>query len=415
MGSDGVFSMLLTKCASCAAPLGLTSGKKCGRCATRYCGPACQKKHWEEGGHDQLCKKIKRYGGAEQFYANTKYTEAVAVAVEACRGRHEGQKCYICLEAVHPRTGEGLVRGCACGDRDGVSSPELGVAHVTCLARQAKELVEEGEDSNMDEKMMDVRWRRWDTCTLCGKRYYGVVKCALGWACWKTYLGRPEEDEPRCLAIAQLGNGLYEAGHFEDALSVREAELSTLRRYQTSEVNFLSAQSNIAQTYIKLGKLNDACRLLRCVYSGHLKLQGEEHPKTLLAANNYATSLRDLGRLEDAKSVMRNMTPVAQRVLGGGDEVTLTMRVNYAQMVCNDANSTLKDLNMAVDTLGEIEPTVRRVFGISHPFTAIVEQTLQYSRARLRACAILRLEDNNLTPANIEKLEKLDLKQEGES
>ena len=42
---------------------------------------------------------------------------------------------HICLEAVHSRTGEGLVRGCGCGDRHGVSSPELGVAHVSCLAR----------------------------------------------------------------------------------------------------------------------------------------------------------------------------------------------------------------------------------------------------------------------------------------
>ena len=62
--------------------------------------------------------------------------EAVAVAVEACADDTKGQKCYICLEAVHPHTGEGLVRGCACGDRDGVSSPELGVAHVSCLAEQ---------------------------------------------------------------------------------------------------------------------------------------------------------------------------------------------------------------------------------------------------------------------------------------
>ena len=407
--------MILTQCAVCATDLGLTLGKKCGRCSTRYCGPECQVQHWKEGGHDQLCKKIKKAGGAEQFHANTKYAEAVGVAVEACRGRHEGQKCYICLEAVHARTGEGLVRGCACGDRDGVSSPELGVVHVSCLLDQAKFLINEGEENNLDAKVIDARWRRWDTCTLCGKQHHGIVRCALGWACWKTYVGRPETDEARQLAMSQVGNGLYEAGHFEDALSVREAELSTLRRYQTSEVNFLSVQSNVAQTYIKLGKLNDACRLLRCVYSGHLKLQGEEHPKTLLAANNYATSLRDLGRFEDAKSVMRNMTPVAQRVLGGGDEITLRMRVNYAQMVCNDANSTLKDLNMAVDTLEEIGPTVRRVFGISHPFTAIVEQTLQYARAGLRACAILGLEENGLTPADIEKLEKLDVKQEEES
>ena len=32
--------MILTQCAVCAIDLGLTSGKKCGRCSTRYCGPA---------------------------------------------------------------------------------------------------------------------------------------------------------------------------------------------------------------------------------------------------------------------------------------------------------------------------------------------------------------------------------------
>ena len=32
-------SMILTQCAFCAADLGLSLGKKCGRCSTRYCGP----------------------------------------------------------------------------------------------------------------------------------------------------------------------------------------------------------------------------------------------------------------------------------------------------------------------------------------------------------------------------------------
>ena len=64
--------MILTQCAVCATELGLTLGKKCGRCNTRYCGPACQVQHWKEGGHDTLCKKIKKTGGAEQFHANQK-------------------------------------------------------------------------------------------------------------------------------------------------------------------------------------------------------------------------------------------------------------------------------------------------------------------------------------------------------
>ena len=76
--------MILTQCAVCATDLGLSLGKKCGRCSTRYCGAACQKQHWEQGGHDQLCKPIKKAGGAEQYNANEKYTEAVAVAVKKC-------------------------------------------------------------------------------------------------------------------------------------------------------------------------------------------------------------------------------------------------------------------------------------------------------------------------------------------
>ena len=93
--------MILTQCAVCATELGLSLGKKCGRCSTRYCGAECQVQHWKEGGHDKLCKKIKKAGGAEQFHANTKYTEAVAVAVEKCADDTKGQTCYICTQALH--------------------------------------------------------------------------------------------------------------------------------------------------------------------------------------------------------------------------------------------------------------------------------------------------------------------------
>ena len=401
--------LLLTRCAGCAADLTnvvpRSAAKECGRCETPYCGRACQEQHWKEGGHDKLCKKIKKAGGCEQYHADTKYKEAVAVAVEECADDTKGQKCYICLEAVHPTTGEGLVRGCACGDRDGVSSPELGVVHVSCLARQAKELVEEGEENNLDPKVIDARWRQWDTCTLCGKQHHGVVRCALGWACWKTYVGRPMGDEVVHLAMGALGNGLYEVGHDEDALSVREADVSLKFRLGVSEERILATQSNIAQTYMQLGKLNDACRLMHYVYSGYLKAHGEEDRRTLLAASNYAASLTVVERLEEANSVIRNVMPVAQRVLGNDDEVTLKMRMNHANWLVEDPNATIKNLNEAIDTLEEIEPTVRRVFGIAHPFMADVERSLEYSRATLRASAIASLEESGLTLAEIEKLE----------
>ena len=75
--------MILTQCPVCAVELPSTNAKQCSRCKTRYCGAACQVQHWKEGGHDQLCKPIKKAGGAEQYNANEKYSEAVAIASEA--------------------------------------------------------------------------------------------------------------------------------------------------------------------------------------------------------------------------------------------------------------------------------------------------------------------------------------------
>ena len=72
--------MILTTCAACAAPLA-HDAPRCVRCKLRYCNASCQHDHWRRG-HKQMCKKIHRGGNAEQYNADKKYKEAVAVAVE---------------------------------------------------------------------------------------------------------------------------------------------------------------------------------------------------------------------------------------------------------------------------------------------------------------------------------------------
>ena len=151
------------------------------RCQLRYCSQDCQQHYWSSG-HQENCEIIHRGGDAEQYHAEKKYKWAVAVAVEACAADTKGQTCYICLEGIHPETSEGLVRGCACRGA-------AGFAHVSCLARQAKVLVAEAEERDLDDDAFQARWRRWDTCGLCKQQYHGIVSCALGWACWKTYVG----------------------------------------------------------------------------------------------------------------------------------------------------------------------------------------------------------------------------------
>jgi hypothetical protein len=229
------------------------------------------------------------------------------------------------------------------------------------------------------------RFQRWGTCSLCKQKYHGVVACALGWACWKTYVGRPETDDARRNANTLLGNGLHDAGHYEEALSVKEAYLSTVQRLGASESHILDTLTNLAGTYQVFGRVEEANRMLRDVYSGRLKLHGKEDSDTLIAANNYATTLGHLKRYDEVKSLLRKPMRVARRVLGEGCSTTLTMKAIYAYALYTDPSATLDDLRESVTTLEDVERTARRVLGSAHPLTTGIEDGLRNARAALAA------------------------------
>ena len=123
----------------------------------------------------------------------------------------------------------------------------------------------------------------------------------------------------------------------------------------------------------------------RDVYTGYLKLKGEEHDVTLQVAMNYANSLEDSERFEEAKSVLRKTIPVARRVLGERDRLTLKMRRIYAMALYKDAGATLDDVREAVTTLEDTRRIARRVLGGAHPTTMGIHQDLRNARAALRA------------------------------
>ena len=187
------------------------------------------------------------------------------------------------------------------------------------------------------------------------------------------------------MAISQLGNGLYAAEHYEDALSVDEARLSMLRRVGASENNLLTARGNLACSYERLGRHEEALSLRQEIYSGRVKLDGKEAEETLRAANNYASTLVTLERFEEAKSLLRTMIPVARHILGEGGRLTLKMRKIYTKALFMDDAATLDDLREAVTTLEDTERTARRVLGGAHPTTEEIERALRQAREALRA------------------------------
>ena len=164
---------------------------------------------------------------------------------------------------------------------------------------------------------------------------------------------------------------------------MREAELSMLKRIGRSDENMLNAQSNLATSYDMLGQTEECLRIRRDVYAGYLKLKGGEDEETLRAANNYATSLVALERFEEAKSLLREMTPVARQALRESHRLTLKMRWAYAVVLFKDRAATLDDIHEAVTTLESVAPLWKRVFGQAHPETHRVQTALKQAREML--------------------------------
>ena len=144
-------------------------------------------------------------------------------------------------------------------------------------------------------------------------------------------------------------------------------------------------QGNLANTYQALGRLCEALPLRIGVYAGRLKLLGEEHAKTLIAANNYAHCLLALRHYAEAKGLLRKIVPVARRVLGDSHQTTLLMRWSCAEALYKDGSGSLGELREAVTTLEEIERVEQRVLGGAHPTTLDLERDVRDARAALRA------------------------------
>ena len=134
-----------------------------------------------------------------------------------------------------------------------------------------------------------------------------------------------------------------------------------------------------------IGRLEQASSMYRDVYSGWLKISGEDDTRTLRAANNYALSLVKLRRYREAKSWLRRTLPVARRVLGEGNETTLNLRWICAMALYKADGATLDDLREAVNTLEGTERTARRVLGGAHPITEGIDESLQDARDALHA------------------------------
>ena len=113
-----------------------------------------------------------------------------------------------------------------------------------------------------------------------------------------------------------LGNALREPRP-KEALPVYEANLALMRRYWSlDKEGVLIAQSNLANCHSQMGQDKEALRQKRHVHASWEALLGPSDPHSITSLVCLAISLLKLHCFAEAKTLLREKTPVVQRALG---------------------------------------------------------------------------------------------------
>ena len=144
---------------------------------------------------------------------------------------------------------------------------------------------------------------------------------------------------------------------------------------------------NLANTYSKLGRLEEAVSMQRDVYSGYVRLSRGSRDEVLVdftigAAANLADALMKLGHHDEALPVLLETIPKSQRVLGKDHDQTFKLQRMYAQILCEKEGASPDDLTLAVATLEDVDRRQRRTLGPDHPQRKMTQLCLEFARGK---------------------------------
>ena len=293
--------------------------------------------------------------------AAQKYEEAAAAAVEACAEDVKGQTCYICMDGAAE---EGLVRMCACRGHSGV-------AHVSCLVRQAQVAVQQGLANEENNLVPRLKW--WWQCRLCEQHHHGAVESALGWACWKTYFGRPEGDHLRNIALQILADSIHDDPG--GRLAILELILARLKTETDDPTRLLYVRSQMAKCLAGLERNDECLALRREIYEA----SADAGPRTKWSlAIDYGESLITARDVE-AVDFCRDLVARATRELGEEAPITERCIMAYARAMFHMGG--VEGLAEADAVVAATAEKWRRRYGKTHPNTQVVE----FGAYRIRA------------------------------
>jgi tetratricopeptide (TPR) repeat protein len=126
----------------------------------------------------------------------------------------------------------------------------------------------------------------------------------------------------------------------------------------------ISAMSNLASTLGDQGQLDESARMMKKVLEKMRHILGEEHPSTITAMSNLAITLGHQGQLDEAAKMKKEVLEKRRRILGEEHLDTIVAMHNLAATLGEQGQ-----LDEAAKMREEVLKKMRRILGDEHPDT----------------------------------------------
>ena len=165
-----------------------------------------------------------------------------------------------------------------------------------------------------------------------------------------------------------------ELGLTDEALTLQHGVEIIQSLMGSAHSDVLVLQNNLATTYEKAGRLNEAITLFEQVLADRIRILGDKHPDTLASRNNLAYAYQSIGCFTKAISQLQQVLADSIRILGEEHPRTLTARNNLAYSYVSAGKFTI-----ATPIFEQVLADSIRILGEDHPHTLTSRNNLAYA------------------------------------
>ena len=165
-----------------------------------------------------------------------------------------------------------------------------------------------------------------------------------------------------------------ELGLTDEALTLQHGVEIIQSLTGSAHSDVLVLQNNLATTYEKAGRLNEAITLFEQVLADRIRILGDKHPDTLASRNNLAGAYLAANRPEESIALYEQVLTDRIGILSDDHPDTLASRNNLAY-----AYQSIGCFTKAISQLQQVLADSIRILGEDHPRTLTARNNLAYS------------------------------------